>query len=465
MKFVMTAACAAVWSSIALAQATTQSEAQQTPLVVASADTASTADQAPQRAPAALQAGAEGGMPPPNRFDALGVKGWDTMFPPTGDTLIGDAGGVRSALADRGIGFLGYSLNAFAYDLRGNNTPGANYNGRRPTYYMGGQGLFVTYDASRIGLNGGQFQMLLDANTNAANDINPPKTVNIGTLAYYQSFADNTFETKLGYLVLSQEFIGANVAGSFANGTLGPAAALVGVTGASFPGLSTPAVTFRYNGPNHFYDKIAVARSVPNEPTHQIFDNLGLGLRFSYPGAKALVINEFGYNRPSAPGQQSLWFRAGGIYNSTQYTNFETGGTSSNKGFYAGVDYQLTQPDSALPFRGIYAGVSATYAPPETNLYSRYYEARVYGLGVIPGRPLDMASLVATYNGISRAGLKMLFPGLNASSNTASVTATYAYHVMPGLFVQVGLGLVKNAELYPKVPWAIQSYLSINMLF
>ncbi|WP_322042358.1 carbohydrate porin [Paraburkholderia sp. J67] len=474
MKFVIAAACAAMWSSVALAQASAQNDAQKTAQDAGNDDVQQTAQNtAPvgkptiSARPSSTPGTPAATVPPPptNNYDQLGVKGWATPFPLASDSLIGDAGGLRTKLADNGLYFLGYSLNGFAYDLRGNNTPGANYNGRRPTYYFGSTGIAMTYDASRIGLEGGQFEFQLNALTNAANDLNGPKNVDIGSLTYFQPFLHDTFEVKVGYMVLANEFMGANVAGSFANGSLGPSAAFIGVVGAAFPGLNTPGITIKYNAPNHFYDKVAIVRAIPNEAVQTIVDSERFGMRLSYPGTKALVMNEFGYNRPSAPDQHNLWFRAGGVYNWTQYTRFDTGGTSSNRGAYAAIDYQLTQPDPGMPFRGIYAGASFTYAPPNMNLFSRYFEARVYGLGIIPGRPLDMASLVFTDNSLSRSALNTEFRGLDTANNLASITASYAYHILPGAFVQVGLGVVKNAEIYPKVNWALESYLSVNLIF
>ena len=51
------------------------------------------------------------------RFDPLNARGWVIPHPSVADTLVGDAGGVRSALADAGIGFCGISSNIFEYDL------------------------------------------------------------------------------------------------------------------------------------------------------------------------------------------------------------------------------------------------------------------------------------------------------------------------------------------------------------
>ena len=43
------------------------------------------------------------------RYDDLSLKGWDIPFPKIADTTIGDKGGIRSKLADLGIGFLGFN--------------------------------------------------------------------------------------------------------------------------------------------------------------------------------------------------------------------------------------------------------------------------------------------------------------------------------------------------------------------
>ena len=57
-----------------------------------------------------------------------------------------------------------------------------------------------------------------------------------------------------------------------------------------------------------------------------------------------------------------------------------------------------TNPHTGTAAQGVYVGGSAMYAPPELNRFSQYYEARIYGIGLIPGRPLDLLSGVFTDN-------------------------------------------------------------------
>ncbi len=403
--------------------------------------------------------------PSPPAYDALGVKGWDTPFPPASDTIFADMGGARSALADYGIGIVGYSVNAVAYNFRNDKTPGASYNGKYPTYFTGSQGIFITYDASKIGLPGGQIQVLLQAITSSRPDLNPTRSQGIGTLAYFQSFNNDEFEMKVGWLQLSNEFMGANIAGSFTSGTLGPNASLPVSAGFSYPGLTTPGFTFRYNGPNGFYDKVAVARSIPNQSYTESIHNNAFGLRLSFPNSGVVTLNEIGVNQPAAPDHKSFWFRAGGVYNSTQYTNFETGTKQSNYGLYALVDYQFWQPDAGSPARGLYAGASISYQPPNRNLYTRYYEARMYGIGLIPGRPADLLSFVVSYNGLSRAALGAVFPGQPTDHYSQSTSLSYSFHVARGVFIQPAIALVKNITITPHVPLAVNGYISVALMF
>lgn len=446
------------------AQANTQAPAMTTAQVPETSTAQTTAQNMPQTMPPVAPVTL--GPPPPPAYDALGVKGWDTPFPPASDTIFADAGKVRSNLADYGIGVVGYSVNAVVYDLRGDKTPGASFNGKYPTYFTGSQGLFMTYDASKIGLQNGQFQVLLEAFTNSRPDLNPPRSVNIGTLAYFQSFNNDEFEMKLGYMILSNEFMGANIAGSFTSGTLGPQSALPVQAGFSFPGLTTPGFTFRYNGPNGFYDKVAVVRGIPNQDYQESIDHNDFGLRFHFPNSGAVVLDEIGLNQPSSSGHNSLWLRAGGVYNATQYTNFETGQKQTNYGLYALADYQFMQTDPGEPARGLYAGASINFTPPDRNLYTRYYEARLYGIGLLPGRPADLLSVVLSYNGLSKAALAAVFPpGTPTDHYAETASVAYSIRLARGVYLQPALALVKNITITPHVPLAVNAYVSLALMF
>lgn len=439
--------------------------AQDVPLPRASVQTDQDAAPEPQppTAPAAAQLPDASDDTDWDYINTLGHKGWATPFPKMSDTALRDVGGVRSALADVGIGFLGLSKNTVQYNVRDYDGP-AKYNGKNPTYSTGIQSLFLTFDTGKVGVKDGQIFLTLAAITNGLSVVNGPRYARIGGLGYYQKLADGAVEIKAGYFDNAQEYVGTAIAGSLASGTLGPQARIPVQLGFGYNGIGTPAINIRLNGKNGLYTKFGVQRAVPPGGAASEIALNDTGLRFSVRGAKALFVDEIGINQPATATSKSSWFRAGGIYNTTRYRNYRKGGTSENWGVYAAFDQQLTQPDDDAPAKGIYVGGSANYAPPQQNLFSQYYEGRVYGIGLIPGRPSDLASFVATYNSISRSAREVLQPGRATEPYTITGTASYSYHFAPGFYVQPGLGFAIKPAYYPKAPVALNAYLSIALL-
>jgi porin len=417
----------------------------------------------PDPAPVAAKLWAETNGVDFSYINTLGHKGWATPFPKMSDTVLRDAGGVRSALADLGIGFLGLSKNTVLYNVRDYDGP-AKYNGKNPTYSTGIQTVFLMFDTGKIGVHEGQIFVTLAAITNGLKVVNGPRYARIGGLGYYQKLAGGAVEIKAGYYDNAQEYVGTAIAGSLASGTLGPQARIPVQLGFGYNGLGTPALNIRLNAKNGLYTKFGAQRAVPPGGARAEVPLNGTGLRFSVRGARALFVDEIGISRSAAAGSKSSWVRAGGIYNTTPYRNYRTGGTSQNWGVYAAFDRQLTQPSNAAPAKGIYLGGSINYAPPAQNLYSQYYEGRVYAIGMIPGRPADLASLVATFNSISPHARRALRPGDDTEPYTITATGSYSYRFSPGVYVQPGLGVAIKPAYYPNAPMALNAYLSIALL-
>ncbi|WP_271498237.1 hypothetical protein [Bradyrhizobium sp. CCBAU 11357] len=121
-----------------------------------------------------------------------------------------DKGGVRSALADVGIGYIGWTHNSFANNLLPNaarsTIENQLYMGQNPTF-ASTNFMIVTYDLSRFGLS--DRQIVLGAEQQHWTwDRAGPDRVGLNTLAYYQTFFDRTLELKLGYLRNQNEFTG-----------------------------------------------------------------------------------------------------------------------------------------------------------------------------------------------------------------------------------------------------------------
>jgi porin len=85
------------------------------------------------------------------------------------------------------------------------------------------------------------------------------------------------------------------------------------------------------------------------------------------------------------------------------------------------------------------------YAPPEFNRVSEYYEARLYGIGLLPSRPGDMVSLVVSRNVFSHYLVDAAVRGGQlAHTGNFSVTAAYYAPIAPGIRVGIGLGYTNN---------------------
>src|SRR5262249_12427104 len=153
-------------------------------------------------------------------------------------------------------------------------------------------------------------------------------------------------------------------------------------------------------------------------------------------------------------------------YNTTRYPTFTTGHGVENWALYALADRQLLSSDPAQPVRGLYAGVSAMYAPPEQNLFNQYYEIRTYSFGPFDARPTDFASLVVSYESYSKEGQEALAPpAFGAFAQTISAIGSYAFHIVPGFYLQPGLGWTAHASVSRQFNDAFNAFLGITAFF
>jgi porin len=396
------------------------------------------------------------------RFDDLEEKGWAIPFPGTEDTIVGDTGGVRTALADSGFSFLGLSINQFQFNTLGGQHGGPQlFNGQKPTG-LDLQTFFISYDLSHIGIQNAQLNFGLVNDVDSWAPLGPRTGVAISGINYYQSFLNGMIQMKVGYIKEDLEFVGLYVAGNLANGTLGPSATIPFEVGLSVNPTPTPALNLQANL-GHFYNKFAVQRSVSPLGAEEERNENEYSLRFTVPGARALLVDEVGYRQP---GGYSAWFRAGGIYNFSHYQDFRTGGESANNyALYGAADYQLIHT-AVESYKGVYAGASAMYAPPAQNEFSQYYEARIYGLGLLPSRPFDMVSLIydhTQFSQFARADEDQM--GTQAFAGTNSITATYVFRVWNGIYVSGGLSYVDHPTFAPERKNAVVIQLALNLLF
>jgi porin len=196
-----------------------------------------------------------------------------------------------------------------------------------------------------------------------------------------------------------------------------------------------------------------VQRSVDSTGGQATISRNSTGFRFFAKGDKMLLINEIGYRRDAAPELRETWLRAGALYNTTPYPNSRTGGKDSgNYCAYLLADRQLTGDSPEHPAKGIYGGATAMVVPRDRNVYTQYFEFRLYKKGTFRARPADMVSLVSSRSDYSTYSIRNLqAAGKTVWHNSNSVTGSYSVHVSRGNFVSLGLSYVAGPAITPRV--------------
>ncbi|WP_456791613.1 carbohydrate porin [Bradyrhizobium sp. USDA 4506] len=409
------------------------------------------------------------------KFEKLREKGLVVSIPGPADTVVQDAGGVRSALAEAGIGYLLWSQVTYTNNLLPNAARStiANqlYNGQNPTFntvnYM-----WVTYDLSRYGIPDGQIVVGAEEQSWTWQPGGPDR-LGINTISYYQTLWDRKLELKVGYLRNSHEFAGTVVGGNAGTNVFGPSSSILFQGGLSAAPAPTPALNLKYNFNDHLYTKVSFQRAdSPDGLFTQITEN-PTGLNWSTTNAGVLYLDETGYLNKAAPGSPQTWLRAGAGYNTSSYKSLALPNqqrTDPNTFYYIAADRQFLQTnaqDSAS--RGIYAGFSVMGAPPDLNKVSQYYELRFYVNGPFDWRPTDQISIVATDTVWSNLAVDAArAKGSLVHGDSKAIAATYTAHLGPGIYTSVGLTYINNPTTItytPQIGHALNFSVSTNIFF
>lgn len=383
--------------------------------------------------------------------DSLQEKGVNVQLPAASDTILNNLAGVRSAMANYGVGLIAYDLNSFANNLLPDSMGASRdkqvYSGQRPTY-VATTWLMFTYDLGRYGIPNGQITALGFGQENSWNPGGPSRW-GVGALTYYQTMFDSRVEVKLGLLHSSFEFVGPYVAGSLAASVFGPSASIPTQGGLDSATTPTPGVLMRYNFSTNLYTKATVQRAVNPDGQVAEVDANRSGFAWRTPNTGALYLDEVGYQVAASPGFPMSWFRGGGAYNTSDYKNNEFPGTRStgNQFYYLLGDRQIWQASDSprAANRGIYVGGSVMYAPPRLNRFTQYYELRLYGIGLIDSRPTDMMSLVITDNVFSKYLIDAAREsGEMAHRDSNAITLSYNAHLAKGIYGGIGVSYVNH---------------------
>lgn len=390
--------------------------------------------------------------------------GLTSRFPPMQDTLLGDIGGWRSDLAAHNIGIEPrIVLNGITDFNQNDNKPKGSYVGQGGDVQGNTYILNITYGLADLGLPNSKIVACLNS-TNSTVAANPPNNTSFGCLSYFQTFFNKTLELKAGFEPNLYSYVGLFTGGDATlTNTLG--AVIPVEAGLSDPVTSPPTVNLTYRGDGGLYVRGGVQRSVsPQGRVYEVEHN-GVGLKVSMDDSKDLYVGEVGVDRAASQSDHRLWLRAGGVSNPTQYTRFE-GGDDSNKAYWALGDYQITQPNKGLPMQGLYVGASAMYAPPDVNLFTQNYEARVYYYGPIPSRPFDKVTLAVGENKFSQDARDTLAAHhIDSASTQRSATLAYAAHVTRGIYLAPAIGYTKHPSFTADIDNALTFKLSLLLDF
>lgn len=390
-----------------------------------------------------------------DKYDPYRLKGWNITFPGPKDTVDPEAGGLRSALADKGIGYTGLIFSYNAYDVlnRGHYDRGRGqvYNGQKMTDTDKAY-LWTTYDLSQHGIENGQLQVgISSAWASWAPNGPTPQIAAITTLAYYQTLFDGKVELQFGYLANTFNFLGTYVGGNLAAGSLGISGALTYETGLSASAVSRPTFNAKINFGNGFYNRFGIQRSISPDGASDENDENPAQLGFDGPHTGWLFIDEIGVRHKASADNRELWLRGGYLTNTSDYIDYRNPGTRDDGNYlaYFLADRQIYQPtpEAGSSYRGIYVGGSVEYGPPAYNTISENYELRLYSKGMIPGQPHGQVSIVAgrkVYSNDLIANARQAGSPTNDSTN--SLTVSYTTPVIRGLYVSGGLQYLDNPQ-------------------
>ena len=433
---------------------------------LAQAQTAVTTDQpaAAQTAPTAAQ---DPCAPPPA-----------DLFDPAHTALLGDMGGVRSALCKIGVTLQIQDINEVLGNVSGGTRRGADYDGLTTVTIGLDTGTAFklpggTFNLSVLNIRGRSISADNLHTLQTASGIEASPTTRLWEVWYQQAFPDSGFDVKLGQQSLDQEFITSQGSALFFNTMMGwpmlPSADMYG-GGPAYP-LSSLGVRLRAQPGDGF---TALAGVFQDNPPGGPFDNDGQLLGATRWGGNfnlrtgALFIAELQYALNPLPsgdadtGQHPTGlpgtYKLGSWYDTASFPSpeFDTAGASlaspasngiprerlHNYSVYAVADQMVWRPDEKAPQAlGVFARLMG--APGDRNLISLSTNAGVTLKAPLPGRDNDTLGL-----GFGVAKVSSAAQGLD------SATAFYAGTAYPVRSSETFLELTYRVQLTPW--WQVQ---------
>jgi porin len=396
----------------------------------------------------------------------------------TRSTLLGDLGGLRTALGRYGISLGATEVSEVLGNLRGGLARGATYDGLATmTLGVDTQKAFGlaggTFNASALQIRGRDLSPAYLGTLNTASSLEAANSLRLWELWYQQSLFHGRLDIKVGQQSLDQEFIVSQYAQPFMNAMFGwPALASYDLPagGPVYPlsdlgvrvrGQITPALT-------------VLAGVFDGNPTGNNPDNRS-GTNFNLHNG-ALYIGELQYaiNQPTgdkAPGAAGAGlpgtYKIGLWYNNERFADqrFDNAGLSlanpassgaaathrGNFSVYAVADQMIWRPAPDSPRSiGVFGRVMG--APGDRNLVEASANAGIVMKAPFAHRDDDTVGLAVSYikvgthvRALDRDALAFNGGPYGVRSSETTLEATYQYQIAPWWQLQGDLQYTFNA--------------------
>ena len=386
------------------------------------------------------------------------------------DRLIGDPGGVRARLLDRGLDL----VLVYTGEVWGTVHGGL----RRRARYLDNVDLVLSADLERlIGWTGASAAVAGLGNAGGSptddvgdairvSNVDAPDTWKLYEAWVEQRLGADRVSLRLGLQNLNAEFYVNDVSAMFVHSTLGMGHdfAQSGKNGPSIFPVTSAAARLRVRPTRASYAQVAVLDGVPGDPRKPH------GTQIAWRGEDGLlVVGEAGWAQasPPAPGTKVA---AGAWGYTTRLATIESvvaGRRDEERGSH-GV-YALAEravfAERLDPAQGLAAFVRGGWADPELNPFGGFVAAGAVYTGLVPTRDVDRLGLAAAtaFGGrdLRRASRAA---GVPLAAAESFVEVTYRLELTPWLAVQPDVQYVIDPSLSRTVPDALAVALRFRVL-
>jgi porin len=387
-----------------------------------------------------------------------------TSLPPS----LADPGGVRAALAARGITYQLNYIGEVLSNLSGGMKRGSIYDGRLEVAVDADLEKLAGWKGGAIHLNGYQIHgrglsREYVGNLMPVSNIEALPATRLYELWFEQKLFDDRLAVRVGQLGADTEFITSTYAGLFINGTFGwPTITAVNLPsgGPAYP-LATPGIRLKVEPTPQLAFLLGVFNGDPAGPgpgDPQERNRHGVNFRVNDP---PLVMAEaqFKYNQEKDATGLAGAIKLGAWAHFGRFDDLRFGtdllslaDPLSNQtpfrhrgdhGAYAVIDQQLYRLPGGEADKGVGAFARVSASPYDRNLIDVYFDAGLTFAGMIPARPDDAFGIALGYARISDRARgfdrdQVFFSGVSGPIRDyeAVLELTYQAQIVPGWTVQ-----------------------------